>query len=781
MNNESPFLDVKSFAAEEASPVAQESSVPLRSPFLAIYEFAGEGRVDKQTEEYFEFLNELYDDHFNEVLSNLVDEAAGLSQTNFANEQSDPRTVGYQAERLLTQHFAPLVAETESLFQKIAEELDKRDIDTLSEDEVEAIVDGYHPPAGFSPNFEEFLDGLKKWAKKTWNKGVALAKKAGSTLAKWGLKPLLAKLKTFAWQIIKQVIAKAIDKVPEQYRPIAKLLAAKLGISTEGDKNEEGKTQTPGISEVGEIQNEFNQHVANLLFAQTEVEQELEVANSVNQLAAPQTYPVAELEAARERFIQGLMQLKEGEDPTPQIENFLPALQAVGQIVIPIIGRPTVVRKLAEPIAYLIRRFVGPQYAPALSTAIADIGLRLLKLETSPENETREAASAVASTVEETVQRIAALPEYILDNQELLEGAVLEAFEQAAAANLPPVLSEQTYRQRPELRDLHHGFWRHCRRYKKRFGPKIMARISPYKLSSLETFDGSTVGEALEEQYAIAPGEELEAEVHLYEAVPGTRLSDIARGEEVINRVDGESGHAVLHPLTHDAAALLLDQSELGRDAEGETGDPTAPQVGQRFYYLEIPGKRPLMVPTPGSRAHVRHRSRLRLRFDFAKNEIVVRIYLSEFRSQQIAVELRRSGHVGMIVQRLRPFIQRRIDRTFSHAGKLKIIHGAVIPSQAWSALSRLPSVVLQDLRGRLIEWIMKALTNNIQKHAQEFIRAAEDTKDGITMVLTLENSPGFRQLGEALKGKGIAPASLKIPEGEPTVQLKIYPGRKHE
>src|SRR6266498_1600093 len=677
MNNESPFLDIKSFVAEETSLASQESSVPLRSPFLAVYELEGEGRSDPQTEEYFEFLNELYDDHFNEVLSNLVDEAAGLYQTNFTSETPDPRTASYQGERLLTQHFAPLLAETETLFQKVADEIEKHDANTLSEAEVEAIVDGYHPPAGFSPNFEEWFGSIVNFAKKAVNKGIDLAKKAGSTLAKWGLKPLLEKIKTFAWQIIKQVIAKAIDKVPEQYRPLAKLLAGKLGIQIEGEKDEEVKMTD--AFEVGEIQNEFNQHIANLLFAQTEAEQELEVANSINQLAAPETYPVAELEAARERFIEGLLQLKEGEDPTPQVENFLPALQAAAQVLVPIIGRPNVVKTAANAIARLIRRFVGPQNADPLATAIADIGLRLLlKAEVSPESQAREAASAVASTVEETVQRIATLPEYVLDNQELLEGAVLEAFEQAAAANLPPILSEQTYRQRPELRDHHRGFWRHCRRYKKRLGPKILARISPYKLASLESFDGSTVGEALEEQYAVAPGEELEAKVHLYEAVPGTRLSDIARGEEVINKVEGENGQTVLHPLTRDAAALLLDQPELGRDAAGETGDPTAPQVGQRFYYLEIPGKRPLMVPTPGGRAHTRHRSRLRLHFGFPKNEIVARIYLSELRAQRIAVELRRNGHIGTMIERQRPFIQRRINRTFSHVGKIKIIHGAV-------------------------------------------------------------------------------------------------------
>jgi hypothetical protein len=261
--------------------------------------------------------------------------------------------------------------------------------------------------------------------------------------------------------------------------------------------------------------------------------------------------------------------------------------------------------------------------------------------------------------------------------------------------------------------------------------------------------------------------------------MPGMRLSDIVRGEEVIAKVDGKDGHNQLHPLTRDAAALLLDQPELGRDAEGETGDQTAPQVGQRFYYLEIPGKRPLMVPTPGGRTHVRHRSRSRFIFHFPKNEIIARLYLSEIRAQEIAVKLRQHGHMGVVVERLRRFIDRGVNRAFAaNLGRLKIVHGAVIPGQPWNALSRLPSLVLQVLRGRVTEWVVKGLADHLQKHAQEFIRAADDTADGVTLIITLENPPGFRQLGEALKGKGISLATLKLQEGEPTVKLRIYPGR---
>ncbi len=781
MTNYSPFLDVRSFEEEAAPGRAEESPARLQSssPFLAVYEFENEARVDPQAEEYVSFLNELYDEQFNEAFSHLVDEAAAIYETNFAGPQQDPRTAGYQAERLLNQHFAPLVAEAETMIRTVAAELDKRDPETLGEGEVETIVGAYHPSTQIDPQFEEWLGGFLK---KVVNKGLNLAKSAAGAVAKLGLGPILNKLLALVKPLIKRVIESAINKLPAGLQPIARTLRDKLPFLKELEEGEGAEPETAGIHEIREIQNEFNQGVANLLFAETETEQDLEVARAVNRPGVPDAYPVAELEQARERFIDGLRQLREGEDPTPQVENFLPALLPVLKIGLKLAGRQRVVDFLANFLGKLIQKFVGPQYAPPLSKAIVDAGLRLLQLETTAQGESGAAAEAVASTVEETVRRVAALPDYVLDNQELLEGAALEAFEQAAANNLPPVLPEDVYRQRPELREHRRGFWhRRGRRYKKRLGPRITARISPYKVASLETFDGTTVGEALEEQYAIAPGEELEAEVHLYEAMPGMRLSDIVRGEEVIAKSDGEGGHNQLHPLTRDAAALLLDQPELGRDeGPGETGDPTAPQVGQRFYYLEIPGKRPLMVPMPGGRAHVRHRSRGRIVFHFPRNEIVARLYLSEVRAQQIAVKLRQHAHMGTVAERLRRFIDRAVNRAFAgHPGRLKIVHGAVIPGRPVDALNRLPSLVPQVLRGRVTEWLVKGLADHLQRHAQEFIKAADDTADGVTLVITLENPPGFRQLGEALKGKGISLSTLKLPEGDPTVKLDVYPGHK--
>jgi len=481
--------------------------------------------------------------------------------------------------------------------------------------------------------------------------------------------------------------------------------------------------------------------------------------------------------------------LKEGEDPTPHIESFVPAILPALRVGIRLIGRKKVVEFLAGFLGRLVRKFVGPQYASPLSRAIVDAGLRLLQLETTSEDESRAAASAVTATVEETVRRVAAAPDYVLDNQELLEGFALEAFEQAAAANLPPVLPEDTYRKRPDLGEARKlgGVWvmmpRGRRKRFKKYSRRIPIRLMPHKVAALETFEGIPVEEFLEEQLGVAPGEEVEAFVHLYEAIPGTRLSDIARQEENTPGLGTADGRDQLHPLTREAAALLLGEPELGRDADQRyTSDPHTPTVGQRLYYFEIPGKHPLTVPGPVGQAQVRRPTRARLILDFPKNEGSIYLFLSEIRAQEIAVKLRQHAHIGVVMARLRRIIDRGLGKAFAGKfGRLKIIHEAVTPDHWLGALRRLPSLVPQVLRGRLTEWAVKGLSDHLKQRTEELIKAAEDTADGVTLVITLGNLPGFPQLRQALKGKGFPLASLKLSDGMPTVKVKVVPGYSHE
>jgi hypothetical protein len=157
MNKESPFLDIKSFVAEEVAPESYEASTTTVSPFLSLYEAENGGVVDPQSEEYVTFLNQLYDEEFDGALSSLVDEATEIYETHFGHEFEDPRTVGYQAERMLNQHFAPLVAESEALFEFLARELNQRDPNRLSDDEIESMLERYEPSSQLAPNFDQFL------------------------------------------------------------------------------------------------------------------------------------------------------------------------------------------------------------------------------------------------------------------------------------------------------------------------------------------------------------------------------------------------------------------------------------------------------------------------------------------------------------------------------------------------------------------------------------------------------------------------------------------------
>lgn len=792
MNNQAPFLDVRSFVSEEGSQevMEREASVPATSPFLTFYESeAGGGPVDPEAEEYVAFLNELYDEEFDEGLASLADEAAAIYETRFAYEQEDPQTIGYQAERLLTQHFAPLAAEAETMFGSLARELGRRDLMTLGDNEIETLVDGYKTSGELAPNFEEFLGKLKKAFKKVANTAVDLAKKGISAAAKLGLGPILEKLKALVRPLLKRVIQTAIGKLPAQLQPMARKLAERLPFLKELEESYETAPQDAELGQAAGIQHEFNQQVATLLFAPTEVEQDLEVARVLTEQQTPDTYPLPELDRARDRFTENLRGLREGEDPTPHVENFVPAILPALKIGIRLVGRKKVVGFLAGFLGKLIQKFVGPQYAPPLSQAIVDAGLRLIHLEATAEDESRAAASAVAATVEETVRRVAAAPDYVLDSQELLEGFALEAFEQAAAANLPPVLPGEIYKKRPDLAEGRklRGAWimmpRGLRKRFKKFSRRIPILLAPHKVASLETFEGVPVDEFLEEQLGLAPGEEVEAFVHLYEAIPGTRLSDIARQEETIPKLDTANGLGQLHPLTREAAALLLGEPELGRDADPRTvSDPHAPQVGQRFYYLEIPGKRPLMIPEPGGRATARRSTRVRLILDFPKNEIRVRLFLSEIRAQEIAVKLRQHAHIGTVAARLGRIAERGVRRALIGGfGRLKIVHEAVTPDQWAGALRRLPSFVPQVLMGRLQEWVLKGLADHLKQRAEEFIKAAEDTADGVMLVITLGTPPGFPLLRQALKGKVLSPASLKMTDGTPEVKISITPGYSHE
>ena len=590
-----PFLDVSSFThPPQQSP--STSAVPMltASPFRAVYEMEEEAGNDPLASQRLAFIGELEDEEFERAVFEVAAEASALHDMEGEVDGSP----------MVRQQFSSLQRELERGIDAAAKQFAHTELREADQKEVEAFFEGYNPQQEMGPAFENLFGGIWKKLKKAASGAVKLATSGLSNLANLALGPLLSKLKPLVPMFLTQVLRYARDKVPKAFQPALTQLAQRFGVKMETAEGED--EASPGIDE---LENEFDGQLAEVVFAPGEVERNLEVARQELDSARPQPHPIEDLDRARAELADRLSRLKEGEEAAPAFENFIPALLPVLGLGIRMIGRPRVVGFLAKLLSGLLGRLIGPLGTPALSQAIVDAGLKLLHLEATPETAETAARSAVISTVEDTVRRVTALPDYMLEDQELLEGAALEAFEAAAAANLPPVLSQETYRARPELREsgtfpgmwipypiYRHGLHRHHHPPYKKFSRVLRVRMTPEKAGAVETFGGSTLAEFLEEQMGLAPGAEFEGNVHLYEALPGAMLPDITRMEQETPGLGSatEAAYGQLHPLTPMAAGLVLGDPGLGRHASpAHLFTRRHVGAGQRFYHLSIPGVRP--------------------------------------------------------------------------------------------------------------------------------------------------------------------------------------------
>lgn len=782
---ESPFPTTRTLLSSEEYEFEQEhtpysKTYPVESPFRSVYELENAGgTVDPEAEEAMEFLDELYDEGFDEALFELVSEASELYEDRFDGEYGDSLVQKMQAMRLLEQHFAPLIQEAEAVLDNLSEEAGRLHSSASGELELEVFIDRYEYQTPLTPSFENFLDGFLGKVGKFVKKGI----KAVGGL---GLKTILKKLKALLNPLLKKVLGIAINKLPVALRPVAEQLAKRfLKQEVVVDATPDTEDATPDVSG---IQREFDGQIANLLFAREGVEQEVVIAEYVRASQQPLTHdPLSDLDRARSQFVQRLGELREGEDPTPLVENFIPAILPVLKAGITIAGRSKIVNYLAKLVAKLVQKFVGPQYAPALSQAIVDVGLRLINLETTPEDESMAARSAVAATVEDTVRQVAVLPEYILDNQELLEGFVLEAFEQAAAANLPPVLPERVYEMRPELRETSgmKSAWvlqplRSQKKHYKKCTRVYDILITPHMARTVKTFCDIPLAEFLQDRLGLSPGRPVKARVHLYEAIPGTLLSQVCKAETYVPGLGSTSAWTNLHPLTPEAAGMIVGQPGLGREVPPKYLDhqPTT-AVGQRLYYLEIPEARPQAVPTPGGAPKPRRIRQVHVRLNFPRDQIQVNVFLSEAVAQAIAADLRGRA-IAKAISRVLSVLEPRLTTILSgkHQCHSEIIHGTVPPQASRGRkLRSLPSIMREALSKKLIEWIGQNLSTYLQQKPQDFIAATENPADGVTLKFTLSNPPGFAALRKALRGEVANLQEMQTATGMPDVNIQVTPG----
>jgi hypothetical protein len=762
---ESPFLNTlftaESWAANEqtqAAPLAEQQYTPrVETPFLA--EYLGETPVNSEAVAFEQTLQELFDRDFNEAVSNLAMEAAAQAE-QFAFTSGET-----SAQQMLDEWLDPLRKATETLFETIGAAAARQQLETMGETELDTFLETYAaPPSNLVPEFEEFFGKVFRKIKSVVRSGINLAKQGVSAIGKLAMPIgfILKKLGGLVRPLLNRVIKFALNQLPASLRPAADLLGRRLGIIRETETQESGEAATTPQSEG--IAQEFDAAVASLMFARDESESQAFLAEVAAE--TPQetdVSPVTEADAARERFVAQFSQLAAGENAGPVVQQFIPAILPVLRIALTVVGRQRVVNFLAGYVAKLIQPYVGPQAANALSRALVSVGLRLISLEAQEEAPTHTAARAVVATLEDTVQRVAEFGfehfeqlDESLEQQQLLEAITNEAFFEAAIAHFPAQLLDA---QRLEDRALMletggaPGVWAYRPRPRYRKYTRIYdITITPQIASQIVSFGAARLATFFRAHNVRMP---VKVRVHLFQAIPGTTLSRIALLEK---RTPGlgsgaRSAWSKIHPLTKEAAGLLLAEPLLGKDVDArylESRNLIA--VGQRFYYLELP-----YAAGSGAGGH----SQVNLAIDLRASQIRIAAFLSEADAQKV-VAAGPGGGNQVALSLIGGLASGAIFSVRSGASKhVTLLREATGELQGEDFLQAIAGQVgkkildwfLEQLVQALLNLLKAALIRYLNTRLTEFIAAARNPASGVTLLFTYSH-PGLRIWHAVLAGR---------------------------
>jgi hypothetical protein len=796
---ETPFVEPRYESYEEPHQETDHAPAPagtwrFETPFEAApsLEQALEGVAAAEISTLAEITAELKDHLFREALETLASEALGAHSAELAGEYGDGNHRDSSSQRVLGEHFAPLVAQMESSLDRLFERFEGYEAEALTEAEIERIVGEIAPvPQPFAPASEQFVWGILKKAGKLVSGAVRavrsgvqgavnLAGKGLSALGKLALGPLLKGLKSLGVFLLKHVVKFALGQLPPALQPMARQLSDRLfraiGETYEQEIADHEATEAEAVSagvDVARLEAEFDVAAAQLLLTADETEAE-NLANGYGEAEAVD-HSLHELDDSRAALVRELQKLEPGESPQPLMEQFLPAmLWPVAKTAMAVLGRPKVVSTIGNLLSGLIRPMIGAQPASMLAPAIADAGLRLLGLETEAGSTEPRAltAEALAAAVEETVNRIGEFPRSTFESETALESAVREAFEEAAATYFPNT------HIKPELRETtdHRGVWMrmplgtHRKRYA-RYSHPIAVTIAPRVADGIRTFGNGSLRDHLRDRMDVPSSQALQTNVRLYQVLPGATTSSIAR-EEGIHPRD-------LHPLTPQAAGALLGPTSAGLGPRetppgAQISTPHQLHLRQRLYYIEPPsGRRHPLRP------HARL-ARSEVSLNLRKGEIKVWIYLSEQLAQNIAGALG-SGGASTAHRLVKPLVGRAAELLKSALFARRLPPALRIIGEAPNLEHRSPpwlATMGARLAVKVEEWASLQIAQYVRNNAEAFRKAAASDRDGVTLRITMTRVPGMEVLRQVAKGQ--IPRGVQGDEwlrGEPAFEVVAAPG----
>ncbi|MDX2135769.1 MAG: hypothetical protein SFV52_13350 [Saprospiraceae bacterium] len=780
----SPFFSLPSLELE--APEQQVKSAVQTwseaSPFLTVSTLNGKQPLnDSKTEQLVQTMSELYDEELEEAMEELQYEASDLYESYLENNsylQSE-----HAARQMVLEHYVPMLGEIDRYFDRLIEKGSEVDQGRATVEDFEHFVDSQVAPTtgSFSVVQEQFLG-------KAFRKIGKTVKKAAGAVAKFtpiGL--LLNTLRPKITQFLKGFLQKGIDKLPKEYQGMAQDLAKKLAPQAA----EIARAAMEDPAESAEM--ELNAMLAHWITSPNARELELferEMVRTAYQLENSEL----SLQKARQEFAQGIAQLKEGESPEPLMEQFLPALLPVVRQAIRLIGKDRVINTVSPLISGLISPLVGKENGKILGGHIARAGINMLGEVVPNEEPDMLAADAVTATVEDTIHQVADLPAHVLEDRQLLERYVIQAFENAAAANLPDLLQDKVYKANPKLResDRHQNLmWKPAKVKKrgkvaskiKQLNDVFETELTPYMAQEIKTFGGISLGAYLRDSMGIHVNSSIPVRVYMVEGMPGSsrfHLSKYLKGLPGMGGI-GREAWMQFHPLTSIAAGMLFNEPGVGCKHKGCLGNARNTQ-GHRYYYLDVPNARPQWFQPAEGRQTLRRVTGLKLKLDFFANEIKIGLYLSEADAQAIAVNLRKrmpeTAHVMLMMA-----LKQGLENVFKYGklGCLKIVHPNVLPGKrSGMAADLLPPVVVNALGEATGNWVGSHLVGFLRDHPDKVVEAVEDYSDGMTLNATVLNPPDFDQVRQMLAGQTVSLQEAMFGRQPAGVRLDAKPGFQH-
>ena len=744
---------------------------------------------------YAQAFAELRDEAFDEAVAFLAEETEQAVADRFADESP---AHGAERERYAQAQLSAVRFEALQYLDALEAEVSGKDLESLTGEQLDEMLERFDPQHGeLTPAGEEFIGSLVRKAKKVVKFVAKTAKTVGKTVGKVAgavLGPILGKLRGLINPLLKRVLSIAIGRLPAPLQAAARKLASQItseAFEGEGPAFEamlhegvslEGAVSPANLTDVEALAESFDAALAEAMVGDATGEfagESLEEGEEESDAGGRELERLAE---ARGVLIDSLRTAGDEEDMAPAVEQFVPALLGALRIGINLIGRPKVVRFLAGYLGQLIKRWVGPNLSGPLSNAIVDTGLRLVALEAEGEAgelRTDEAAPiALATVVEDTVRRLAESESYILENEDLMQLAASNAFGAAVASHFPQRLVRPALRQAPSIGGTFVARRPRSVRSYRKYSRTPEVELTAQVADALPTFGGTTVGAVFRAAGATFP---IRARMHIYQSAAGTTLPRMIRLDRANGGGRARAASSQVHPLTPEAAGLLLREPKLGvATAPAYLRSRNRIAVGQRFYLLEPIGAAGALAlsgatATAGTRLSP---SRTWTVVNLRRASITVGMYLSEADAQTAAEGVRQGRGSAALLQSL-VGIYKAGAQTGASApdGRLRVVredsedHEEFAPSGP-----SLPPATVAALRRRLDAWVLPALANWTRDNAEAFARAAAHPDPGVTVRIRLTSVPGLDAIARG--DTSIAPGALR---GTPSIAITVTSGRRRK